>query len=308
MEISASGAVAPEAPALSPAFQKADGVAAANGIEGGIVSPMANHVATTLSHRLRGPALADPMPFGAEAVGRTRSDGLPTYTDQKTADAGMETHLTAHAEADTEAKRAEASTEAGDADTAVADVVAVQAEAEDEFRPDPNAPPNPAVIRQIEDEIPRLRRFARAMVRDATLADDLVQECLERALSRLHLWRPGTNLRAWLFTILRNLHINGVRRRQPVVDIDAEAQAAIGAAPGSQFVRMELRDLRRALALLPNEQREVVLLIGLEGISYNEAADILGISIGTVKSRLSRGRRALRLLMEGQNPSDDADA
>ncbi|QCG88673.1 sigma-70 family RNA polymerase sigma factor [Azospirillum sp. TSH100] len=164
------------------------------------------------------------------------------------------------------------------------------------------------MIRQIEEEIPRLRRFARAMVRDATLADDLVQECLERALSRLHLWRPGTNLRAWLFTILRNLHINGVRRRQPVVDIDAEAQAAIGAAPGSQFVRMELRDLRRALALLPNEQREVVLLIGLEGISYNEAADILGISIGTVKSRLSRGRRALRLLMEGQNPSDDVDA
>jgi RNA polymerase sigma-70 factor (ECF subfamily) len=262
---------------------------------------MAHHVATTLSHRLRGSALADPMPFGAEAVGRIRSDGLPTYTDQETADAGMETHLTAHAEA----KEAEARAGIADADARPA---AVQADAEDEFRPDPNAPPDPAVIRQIEEEIPRLRRFARAMVRDATLADDLVQECLERALSRLHLWRPGTNLRAWLFTILRNLHINGVRRRQPVVDIDAEAQAAIGAAPGSQFVRMELRDLRRALALLPNEQREVVLLIGLEGISYNEAADILGISIGTVKSRLSRGRRALRLLMEGQNPSDAADA
>ncbi len=310
LEISASGAFAPEAPALSPAVEKAVGVAAANGIEGGIVSPMANHVATTLSQRLRGPALADPMPFGAEAVGRTRSDGLPTYTDQENADAGMETHLTAHAEAHTEAKRAEAGTEAGEADTVVADagIVAVQGDAQDEFRPDPNAPPDPAVIRQIEEEIPRLRRFARAMVRDATLADDLVQECLERALSRLHLWRPGTNLRAWLFTILRNLHINGVRRRQPVVDIDAEAQAAIGAAPGSQFVRMELRDLRRALALLPNEQREVVLLIGLEGISYNEAADILGISIGTVKSRLSRGRRALRLLMEGESPSDDADA
>lgn len=171
--------------------------------------------------------------------------------------------------------------------------------------PAPGSPPDPAVIAQIEEEIPRLRRFARAMVRDATLADDLVQECLERALSRLHLWRPGTNLRAWLFTILRNLHINGVRRRQTVVDIDAEAQAAIGAAPGSQFVRLELRDLRRALGLLPNEQREVVLLIGLEGISYGEAADILGISIGTVKSRLSRGRRALRLLMEGKSPADD---
>ncbi|MGQ9365991.1 sigma-70 family RNA polymerase sigma factor [Azospirillum sp. A39] len=172
---------------------------------------------------------------------------------------------------------------------------------------DPDAPPDPEVIARIEAEIPRLRRFARAMVRDATLADDLVQECLERALSRLHLWRPGSNLRAWLFTILRNLHINGIRRRQTVVDIDGEAQAAVGSAHGAQFVRLELRDLRRALGLLPNEQREVVLLIGLEGISYGEAADILGISIGTVKSRLSRGRRALRLLMEGRSPGDDDD-
>ncbi|WP_247875792.1 RNA polymerase sigma factor [Azospirillum sp. TSH100] len=263
---------------------------------------MANHVATTLSHRLRAPA--EPVPFGAEAVGRTRSDGLPTFPNQDTVDAGADASMETHLTVDAEARGAEASTAI---DEAPADAAA-DAAVEEEFRPDPNAPPDPAVIRQIEEEIPRLRRFARAMVRDATLADDLVQECLERALSRLHLWRPGTNLRAWLFTILRNLHINGVRRRQPVVDIDAEAQAAIGAAPGSQFVRMELRDLRRALALLPNEQREVVLLIGLEGISYNEAADILGISIGTVKSRLSRGRRALRLLMEGQNPSDDVDA
>lgn len=262
-----------------------------------------------------GPARIEPATFGAGAVGRTRSDRAPAFiSDHTTTDADggradlvgghdakaqTETHLTAHAEA----VPADADT---DADGAAPVEGAVPAE--EEFRPDPNAPPDPAVIRQIEEEIPRLRRFARAMVRDATLADDLVQECLERALSRLHLWRPGTNLRAWLFTILRNLHINGVRRRQPVVDIDAEAQAAIGAAPGSQFVRMELRDLRRALALLPNEQREVVLLIGLEGISYNEAADILGISIGTVKSRLSRGRRALRLLMEGRNPADDADS
>ncbi|MBP2303105.1 RNA polymerase sigma factor [Azospirillum picis] len=260
---------------------------------------MANHVATTVSHRMRSPAPIEPAAFGAEAVGRTRSDSAPDFTEQDT---------------DPNAGRPSANGSSGDADfdgeqdldaSADRDGAAV---AEDEYRPDPNAPPDPAVIRQIEEEIPRLRRFARAMVRDATLADDLVQECLERALSRLHLWRPGTNLRAWLFTILRNLHINGVRRRQPVVDIDAEAQAAIGAAPGSQFVRMELRDLRRALGLLPNEQREVVLLIGLEGISYNEAADILGISIGTVKSRLSRGRRALRLLMEGESPDDDSDA
>ena len=170
---------------------------------------------------------------------------------------------------------------------------------------EPRLPPDPAIVGQIELEIPRLRRFARAMVRDATLADDLVQECLERALSRLHLWRPGSNLRAWLFTILRNLHINGIRRRQNVVDIDGEGQANIGAAHGAQFVRLELRDLKRSLALLPTEQREVVLLIGLEGISYGEAADILGISIGTVKSRLSRGRRALKALMDGRSASDD---
>lgn len=156
------------------------------------------------------------------------------------------------------------------------------------------------VISQMEAEIPRLRRFARAMVRDAALADDLVQECLERALSRLHLWRPGTNLRAWLFTILRNLHINGIRRRQVLVDIDGEILGGLGAAAGAQIVHLELRDLQRALAILPTEQREVVLLIGLEGISYGEAAEILDISIGTVKSRLSRGRRALRLLMEGR--------
>lgn len=164
-----------------------------------------------------------------------------------------------------------------------------------------------AVIAQIEQEIPRLRRFARGMVRDMSLADDLVQECLERALTRLHLWQPGTNLRAWLFTILRNLHINGVRRKQTFVDIDGEAQAGLGSAHGSQFSRLEVRDLRRALSKLPREQREVVLLIGLEGISYAEAADIMKVSIGTVKSRLSRGRRALRALMEGGMVDDEDD-
>jgi len=228
---------------------------------------MANHVASSLRRPASDPAPLDPVPL------------KPVALDRELDDDGLE------AESDTE--------DGAEADTDAAGAC------------DPAAPPDPAVIAQIEAEIPRLRRFARAMVRDATLADDLVQECLERALSRLHLWRPGSNLRAWLFTILRNLHINGIRRRQTVVDIDGEGQANIGAAHGSQFVRLELRDLRRALGLLPTEQREVVLLIGLEGISYGEAADILGISIGTVKSRLSRGRRALRLLMEGKSPGDD---
>ncbi|MDQ2103264.1 sigma-70 family RNA polymerase sigma factor [Azospirillum isscasi] len=230
---------------------------------------MANHVASSLRRPASSPAPLDPAAL-EPVLGKRRAD---------------EDELNVANEADDGA-------EAEDA-----------AEAEEVSAP--LAPPDPAVIAQIEAEIPRLRRFARAMVRDATLADDLVQECLERALSRLHLWRPGSNLRAWLFTILRNLHINGIRRRQTVVDIDGEGQAAIGAAHGGQFVRLELRDLKRALGLLPTEQREVVLLIGLEGISYGEAADILGISIGTVKSRLSRGRRALRQLMEGHSPTDE---
>ncbi len=230
---------------------------------------MANHVASSLRRPACGPAPLDTA---------TRLD--PAIADRALGRSGLDAESETRGGAENDAERTGA----------------------------PSAPPDPAIIAQIEAEIPRLRRFARAMVRDSTLADDLVQECLERALSRLHLWRPGSNLRAWLFTILRNLHINGIRRRQTVVDIDAEGQANIGAAHGSQFVRLELRDLRRALGVLPTEQREVVLLIGLEGISYGEAADILGISIGTVKSRLSRGRRALRLLMEGRSPGEDEDA
>lgn len=175
---------------------------------------------------------------------------------------------------------------------------------------EPASPPvgsdQATIVLAVEAEIPRLRRFARAMVRDPALADDLVQECLERALSRMHLWKPGTNLRAWLFTILRNLHINAIRRRQNHVDIDGEGQGDIGAAAGTQITRLELRDLRRALQRLPAEQRDVVLLVGLEGISYGEAAEILGISIGTVKSRLSRGRRVLRLMMDGYTPGEAA--
>ncbi len=173
---------------------------------------------------------------------------------------------------------------------------------------DPDGSSNAAIILLITQEIPRLQRFARSMARDVTLADDLVQECLERALARLHLWQPGSNLRAWLFTILRNLHINGLRRRQPILGIDDEALAALGGVPGSQFVSLELRDMRRALRVLPSEQRRVVLLVGLEGASYGEAAIQLGISLGTVKSRLSRGRRALRRLVEGRCPSDQLNA
>lgn len=148
-------------------------------------------------------------------------------------------------------------------------------------------------------EIPHLRRYARALLRDATAADDLVQDCLERALGRLHLFQPGTNLRSWLFAVLHNLFISqrraaARRRDEPMADPPSPA------VPPVQPVRLEARDMGNALALLPPEQRAVVLLIGLEDMSYREAADVLGVPIGTVMSRLSRGRERLRQLMEGQ--------
>jgi len=159
----------------------------------------------------------------------------------------------------------------------------------------------------IEAEIPRLRRYARALVRDAVAADDLVQECITRALAKLDLWREGTDLRAWLFTIMHNQYINHVRRsvrRGTAVELDA-ADPALSCQP-NQDKRLELRDLDRALARLPAAQRAVILLIGLEGMPYADVGAALGIPTGTVRSRLSRGRLALRQLMEAGPDQRDA--
>lgn len=149
-------------------------------------------------------------------------------------------------------------------------------------------------------EIPRLRRFARGLARDPVLADDLVQDCLERALKRLHLWQSGTNMRAWLFTILRNLYINQIRkqvRRGAETPYDETLDTAGSTGP-NQEQSLAVRDMKLALAQLPDEQRETLLLVGLEGMSYKETAEIQGVPVGTVMSRLSRGRAALRQLME----------
>jgi RNA polymerase sigma-70 factor, ECF subfamily len=164
--------------------------------------------------------------------------------------------------------------------------------------------------RLLEAEIPRLRRYARALTRNLTSADDLVQNALVRAVTKQHLWQPGTNLRAWLFTILHNQHVNDVRRSVreganvpiddavPVLTVEANAMAAL-----------QLRDLEAALGMLAPEQRQVILLVGLEGMSYEEVATILGIPIGTVRSRLSRGREQLRKLMGMDNePASPAAA
>jgi len=162
--------------------------------------------------------------------------------------------------------------------------------------------------REIEAEIPRLRRYARALTRDAVTADDLVQDCLTRALGKLHLWQQGTDLRAWLFTILHNQYVNHIRRavrEGSAVGLN-ESEPLLSRAP-QQGKRLELRDLERAIAKLPEEQRSVILLVGLEGMRYEEVAAVLDVPVGTIRSRLSRGREALRRLT-GAVPDEEVDS
>src|SRR5690242_3234760 len=149
----------------------------------------------------------------------------------------------------------------------------------------------------LEAEIPRLRRYARALTRDAVLADDLVQSCLARGVAKQHLWQYGTDLRAWLFTIMHNQHVNDVRRGvREGITVELTEAPAMTASPVA-IAKLELRDLERALEKLPTEQREAILLVGLEGLAYEEVAAILKVPVGTVRSRLSRGRDQLRRLM-----------
>ncbi len=151
---------------------------------------------------------------------------------------------------------------------------------------------------RLEEQLPRLRRYARALTRDTHRADDLVQDTLVRALAKQHLWQTGTNLRAWLFTLMHNQHVNDVRRsNRDGGNIDVADMASVLVAITDPTASCQLRELERALARLPLEQREAILLVGLEGLRYDEAAAILEVPIGTVRSRLSRGREALRKLM-----------
>lgn len=144
-------------------------------------------------------------------------------------------------------------------------------------------------------EIPRLRRYARLLVRDLAYADDLVQECLVRAVSKLHTYTPGTNLRAWLFVILRNVLINEYNRGQRGPSFceipDTHANLAVS---GGQEQHLMLQEVRQALDHLPDDQKEIILLVPVEGLAYEEVAEVLDLPIGTVRSRLSRARAALR--------------
>ncbi|MCG8491204.1 MAG: sigma-70 family RNA polymerase sigma factor [Sneathiellales bacterium] len=153
--------------------------------------------------------------------------------------------------------------------------------------------------KQILGCLPSLRRYSRALTGSAEHADDLVQESLTRAIDRLHLFKPGTNIRSWLFTILHNQHINLVKREAVRPDRAAleEKDAVNASVPAGQEQHLAIQDIQKALEKLPKDQREVVLLIGLEELSYIEASEVLGIPVGTVMSRLSRGRAQLRKLM-----------
>ena len=153
--------------------------------------------------------------------------------------------------------------------------------------------------RLLESEIPRLRRYAFALTRNMSRADDLVQDTLVRAIAKQTSWQCGTNLRAWLFTIMHNQNVNGLRRcaRESITVAINDAGPFLTAATDDPTAALSLRDLDRALAQIPEERAQVILLIGLEGTSYEEAATILDVPIGTIRSRLSRGRQSLRTLM-----------
>ena len=151
--------------------------------------------------------------------------------------------------------------------------------------------------------LPRLRRYARALTGRREDADDLVQDTLERAWSRAGLWGGVTDMRAWLFSIMHNLSVD--RARRPRLDAVALGDDTPEVpVPAAQFERLVVHDLQAALMRLPVEQREVLLLVALEDMSYADAASTLGIPVGTVMSRLSRGRERLRMLLDGGAQGD----
>ena len=155
--------------------------------------------------------------------------------------------------------------------------------------------------RLIIEHIPRLRRYARSLVGDRYIAEDLVQDTLERAWNKFSLWRPGSDLRAWLFTIMHNVFVNEARRRRHEIEQLMEEVPPVSVRP-TQGEQLELRDVDRALRSLPVDQREVLLLVAVEQLTYEEVSKALGVPIGTVMSRLSRARERLRLLLGGQSP------
>lgn len=157
-----------------------------------------------------------------------------------------------------------------------------------------------SVLSKLEENIPSLRRYAWTLLRNSSDADDLVQDCLLKALDRIDTLRTESDLRSWLFTIMHNLYVNRWRRMKLRTQIAAENAEPDLAVPPSQQASVEIQDVLRGLASLPEEQRQIVLLVAVEGFQYGEVAAMLGIPVGTVMSRLSRARDRLREIVEGR--------
>ena len=147
--------------------------------------------------------------------------------------------------------------------------------------------------------IPALRGFARGLCGNRELADDMAQDAMMRAWAAQASFTPGTNFRAWIFMILRNQFYTTIRRNSRMVSWDPEVAERVLIAQAAQHDGLNLQDVQDALQKLPLEQREVLILIGANGISYEEAAEVMGCAIGTIKSRLARGRKALSILING---------
>src|ERR1700754_1557036 len=149
-------------------------------------------------------------------------------------------------------------------------------------------------------EIPRLRRYARALLRDRDAADDLVQDCLERALLRIDNWQTGENPRRWLFTIMHHLFVDQMRktkRRAEVVMLTLDDSEALS-SPAEQAESLASREIMDALQAISPDRRAALLMVGIEGFSYAEAANMLGVPAGTLMSRIARGREELRGLLD----------
>ncbi len=158
-------------------------------------------------------------------------------------------------------------------------------------------------ISRIELEIPMLRRYARFLSRNTDQADDLVQECLVRAIKRIDSWQPGTNLQAWLIVILRNIFLNECRRaKRERVSLEGMRSAETTQIPAQQDVGLMLAELEAAFMSLSDDHREILTLVVIQGMTYEQAAEILGVTMGTIKSRLSRARTRLSEIMNGHEP------
>jgi RNA polymerase sigma-70 factor, ECF subfamily len=166
------------------------------------------------------------------------------------------------------------------------------------------APPNKSVRAAMLAAVPSLRAFAISLCGNVDRADDLVQEALLRAWGNLDSFEPGTNMSAWLFTILRNVFCSEYRkRRREVEDADGSYAKSLTSLPG-QTSHLEMDEFRKALDVLPSEQRESLILVGASGFSYEEAAQICGCAVGTIKSRVNRARRRLAELLSIESADD----